>query len=495
MRFEYVTPESAGISSKQVLKFIKTLDKYNFCTHSIIMARGNKVFTEAYYAPFTKDALHRMYSVTKSFVSIAIGMAQDDGLLSIDDKFVKYFPEYEEAWKDDELFKETTIRDMLKMEGCSRCGEDWFTSCSKDRTEVYFRKPADKIPGTFFQYDSAGSYMLGVIVEKVTGKPFLEYMKEKALNEIGFSSEAYCLKTPGGHSWGDSGLMCRPVDLLTFARFVMEKGYINNKQYVSRDYIEQAVKKQVCNSTFGYNSVRSYGYGYQIWKAPRDGFVFTGMGDQLSICDPKTDFVFVITSDNQGSDNSRNIIFHTLYEDIIEKFTDFMEESFEDYKVLKQYTENLKLFALPEESNSSLPKKIHNKRYILNENNMGIEYVEFCFEDKKGLLKYKNNRGEKVLTFGIGYNEFAKFPEEGYSDMVGTEYAQGNMYDCACSADFPEENKLRIKVQIIDKYFGNGGFVFSFKDNRIGVEMKVNAEHFMKEYCGTAEGFLENGGV
>ena len=488
--FEYVTPESVGISSKQVLKFIKTLDNYNFCTHSIIMARGNKIFAEAYYAPFTKDTLHRMYSVTKSFVSIAIGMAQDDGLLSIDDKFVKYFPEYEDRWKDDEWLKETTLKDMLKMEGCFRNGEDWFMTGTKDRTEVYFRTHADKIPGTFFQYDSAGSYMLGVIVEKVTGKPFLEYMKEKALAELGFFPEAYCLKAPGGYSWGDSGLMCRPIDLLTVARLVMEKGSVNNKQYISRDYIEQAVKKQVCNYAFCYNSVHSYGYGYQIWKMPRDGFAFFGMGDQLVICDPKTDFVFVVTSDNQGSQNSRNIIFHTLYEEIIEKLSQPVEESPEAYKELKEYTENLKLFALSEESDSILLEKINNKKYVLGENNMGIEYVEFSFEGKKGLLKYKNKQGEKVLPFGVGYNEFAKFPEEGYSDMVGTEYARGNRYDCACSADFPEENKLRIKVQVIDKYFGNGGFVFSFKDTRIGVEMKVTAEHFMKEYYGTAEGVL-----
>ena len=90
MYFKKTTPEEAGISSKAVLSFLKTLDACGFSTHSIVMARGDKLFTELYYAPFHKDFKHRMYSVSKSFVSIAVGMAIDDGLLSLDDKFMKY---------------------------------------------------------------------------------------------------------------------------------------------------------------------------------------------------------------------------------------------------------------------------------------------------------------------------------------------------------------------------------------------------------------------
>ena len=65
--FQSVTPESVGISSENVFKFIKTLDDYNFCTHSFIMAKGNKIFAEGYYAPFTKEFKHRMYSLKALF--------------------------------------------------------------------------------------------------------------------------------------------------------------------------------------------------------------------------------------------------------------------------------------------------------------------------------------------------------------------------------------------------------------------------------------------
>lgn len=46
--FRNVSPENVGISSKKVLKFFETLEKYHFCTHSIIMARGNNIFAEGY---------------------------------------------------------------------------------------------------------------------------------------------------------------------------------------------------------------------------------------------------------------------------------------------------------------------------------------------------------------------------------------------------------------------------------------------------------------
>ena len=92
--FYNITPEKAGISSAKILKFIKTLDDYNFCTHSCIMCRGKGIFAEGYYAPFHKDYLHRIYSVSKSFVSVAVGLAVEDGLLSLEDKLVSFFPEY-----------------------------------------------------------------------------------------------------------------------------------------------------------------------------------------------------------------------------------------------------------------------------------------------------------------------------------------------------------------------------------------------------------------
>ena len=489
--FHNVSPERVGISSKNILKFIKTLEKYHFCTHSIIMARGKKIFAEGYYSPFRKDSKHRMYSVSKSFVSVAVGLAIEDGLLSLEDKMVKFFPEYMNE-KSNSFLEEMTIREMLTMETCKNASTWWFNSGTEDRTEVYFREAADRVPGTTWFYDSPASYMLGVIVEKLTGKPFLEYLKERVLLQAGFSEDAYCLRCPGGYSFSDSGVMCTARDLLAFARFVMDDGMIEGVRYMNAEYLREATKKQVSNSHAGEVNFYSYGYGYQIWKTPRNGFAFIGMGDQLAICDRETDFIFIITSDNQGhSEKSRTILYHTLYEEIVEQLGEPLEEDAEGYGELQAYIAQLKLFALDEKKVSPWMEKINGCTYRLDKNPMGIEFVKFDFQGNEGVLTYRNAQGVKNIPFGLGHNVFSKFPEEGYSDIVATVPEPGNKYDCAVSADWPEPCKLRIKVQIIDKYLGNLSMEFGFKEDTVGIYMLKTAEAFLEEYQGYANGRKE----
>ena len=127
---------------------------------------------------------------------------------------------------------------------------------------------------------------------------------------------------------------------------------------------------------------------------------------------------------------------------------------------------------------------------------MGIKWFKLDFDGNKAVFNYENAQGVKSLPFGIGYNEFGKFPQTGYSDLIGTVGVPGHMYDCAVSSDFPEPQKLRIRVQIIDKYFGNGSIVLSFKENdkkqqTLTLLMTKTAEAFMREYEGIAYGFAQ----
>ncbi|MBR3761764.1 MAG: serine hydrolase [Lachnospiraceae bacterium] len=489
--FRIVSPEQAGVSSEKILKFLKTLEKYHFCTHSILMARGKDIFAEAYYAPFHKDFKHRMYSISKSFVAVAVGLAAEDGLLNLDDKFIKYFSEYLNENVNRKM-QDMTIREMLTMETSQTGQVDWFHSDTEDRCEVYFRTAGKRVSGTTFEYDSPGSFMLCAIVEKVTGKPFLEYLKERFLLKGGFGADTYCIGCPGGHSFGDSGVMCTARDLLVFARFVMDGGVIDGVRYMNAEFLTEATRKQVSNGHDGSVAYNSYGYGYQIWKAPNDGFAFVGMGDQFAICDREKDFIFIINSDNQGhSPATRAILYHALYEGIVEELGETLPENAAAYAELTDYMKNLKLYSLDDSAASPYAEKLNGSTYVLEANPMGIKYVHFDLEGDKGVLTYENAQGVKKLPFGFGYNELAKFPQEGYSDLIATIPEPGHMYDCAVSADWPEEQKLRIKVQIIDKYFGQMSMEFGFKGDEVGIYMQKTAEAFLDEYQGYACGRLE----
>ena len=483
-----VSPESVGISSKAVLKFLGTLENHNLCTHSIMLVRGNNVFCEKYYAPFDADFKHRMYSVSKSFVSVAIGLLIEDGKLSLDDQFISFFPEYTKGM-DDPRFEEMTIRDALCMSTCTPAMPDWFGSGTTDRTEVYFRGGSTMIPGTRFLYDSSASYMLGVIVENITGKPFLKFLQERFLDAIGFSKDAYCLQCPGGHSFSDSGVMCTTRDLWRFARFVMNGGTWDGVRYMNADYLREATAYQVANNHCDVDHYGGYGYGYQIWKAPRDGFAFIGMGDQFAICDPQTDTILVINSDNQGNPYSRTVLYQALYDLVIDEMGEALAEDVAAYKALCAHESGDVLHFLNFRLESPFAKELAGRTYRFEgENPMGLRWFRFEIKQDEGVLYYENARGTKELAFGFGHNVFQKFPEEGYSDMVATVGEPGHMYDCANSAEWLEDRKLHIEVQVIDKYFGKCNMVFSFKDDRVTVIMQKAAEAFLDGYQGTALG-------
>ena len=486
--FENVSPEEIGISSDNVLEYIKTLESYNLKTHSLIFARGDKIFAECYYKPFDKDFKHRMYSISKSFVAIAVGLAEQEGLLSLDDKFISFFPEYVNENTDDRFF-EATIRDMLTMRTFMVDVALWWGE--KDRAEAYFTKPSRQIAGTNFCYDSAGSFLLGAIVEKVTGMLFLDYLKDRIFCENGFSKDSYCLLAPGGHSHGDSGVMCTARDLLIFARLLMNKGVLGGKRYLSESFVEAAISKQTdTNYISELSFYHKYGYGYLIWKMPRDGFAFIGMSDQYVICDPQTDFVFIINSENYGSSEfSKAIIMHELYKTIIYNLKEPMNKNEEAHKKLCDYTASRSLISLTGNTDSKLIEQISGKKYMLEENAAGIEYVLLDFSKDAGVFEYKNADGINKIKFGMGYNEFSKFPGKKRMGLTASVYEEGT-YDCAASAVWADENKLHIMVQIIDTYLGTLNISLGFKDNRVSLRMRKYAQRILDNYDVNAVGHI-----
>jgi hypothetical protein len=426
-----------------------------------------------------------MYSTSKTFVSVAIGFCEQDGLLSLDDPISKFFPEYLE--REGAARHTSTVRELLSMESTIR-GVHWFLPDVTDRVATYFKEQPTKYPNALFDYDSAGSFMLGVIVEKLTGKPFLQYLQDKFLREIGFSEDAYCLKAPGGYSWGDSGVLCTARDLWLFARFLLNGGTFNGKRYLNEKFMRDATTMRICNNDYDFVAHDSFGYGYQIWGMARGCFSTFGMGTQLGFCDPKHDLVFVINADTQGNPHGYEQVFDALYRNILDNISEDgvpLPPAEEENEALSAWLSERKLFCLTGASKSRFSAEIDGITFKADKNPMGIKWFRLDFDGDEGSFRYENAQGVKCMPFGFGHNVFDRFPEEGYSDMVGNESAPGNTYRAAFSADWPEERKLRIRVQIIDKYFANLAIVFGFRDaERVSVRMVKQAEAFLEEYSG-----------
>ena len=485
--FETITPEQAGISSAHVEQFIRTLEKRGLATHSVLLMRGDKIFGEFYWKPFHKDFLHRMYSETKSYVGVAIGLLEEDGALALDDEIHTYFPEKIDG-ELPEYLQRLTIRQLLTMETCSDI-PSWFTHPEPDRTRIYFNHNDVRIPGGMrWAYDSAGSQLLATLVEKLSGKTLFNFLNERVFQKLGTFRTATILKTKNGDSWGDSALLCTTRDMASFARFVMNYGKWNGEQVMNEAYLRAATSPLVDNDMEGFSSYHSMGYGYQIWCMGEKCFFFNGMGCQLTFCLPEKDLIFVITGDNQGFSDAKSLIATAFYDIIVDNLGDTaLPEAPDACLHCGELSEQLELMHLAGNKPSSYADTLNGKVYLCEDNPTGITRFSFRFtSEDTGELHYTNAQGDKVLKFGIGKNVFGKFPQLGYSDEFGgLRTTDGFMYDCAVSAAWREEKKLLVKAQIIDRYFGNMLAVFSFREDYAVVCMVKTAEDFLREYQGT----------
>ena len=488
--FNVITPEQAGISSNAVAKFIRKLEERGLYTHGILMMRGDDIFAECYWTPYNKDSIHRMYSQTKSFMGIAIGLLEEEGKLRLDDPLASYFPEKIHG-KLHPWLASQTIRQTLMMETTGG-SPYWFTDeTAIDRTEHYYRTTASTHPaGTFWQYDSPGSQVLCSLVEKLSGMSVLEYMKQKLFNHMGTFQTAKMLKTRSDDSWGDSAMICTLRDMASFGRLLMKGGVHEGKRLMNERYIREATSRLVDNDESGFGEDFHVGYGYQIWQAPRGGFAFVGMGCQFTVCLPALDFLFTVISDNQGYLNGSGPygqILTALYDFIVDELqAEALPEDTAAYESYIALRDSRKLKHLPGDPDSPFADAINGVTYKCRENPTGITEFSFRFgPDHTGQFHYTNAQGKKVLSFGLGKNMFGKFPQLGYSrEHACTPTGDGFMYDCAASAAWREAQKLLLKVQIVDDYLGNFVAIFAFRENMATVRMAKMAEAFLNEYHG-----------
>jgi len=486
--FEKITPEQAGISSDNVAKIISIMERRGAATHGLLMMRNGKIFAEEYWKPFDKDFCHRMYSQTKSFVGVAVGLLEEEGKLSINDRIIDYFPEklpeHIKKYQED-----LTIKEMLTMCTAGGLKRSWFTAGDPDRTHFYFNDEGPTRPsGTYFDYDSTGSQVLCSLVEKISGKKLLDYMKEKLFDRMGTFKTATMLEAPNGDSWGDSAMLCTLRDMASFGHLVMNYGLWEGKRLMNEKYLRDATSKVVDNREDAHYGVYYQGYGYQIWCTERNGFAFVGMGHQMTYCFPEKDLVITYMSDNQGNPHIREIVAGAIIDLIVDEMKDSpLPENKAARKRYAKITKDLKLRAVKGSTDSPFREELNGTKYFCEDNPMGIKEFTFKFNDAKtGEFCYVNDQGEKVIPFGVNHNVFGKFPQLGYSNERGTiPTTNGFMYDDAVSLAWTEDKKLLLYVQIIDRYFGNMTAVFAFKGDSVAARFTKNAEHFLDEYKGT----------
>ena len=253
--------------------------------HGFLLSVNGETVAEGSWAPFTAEKMHRMYSVSKSVVSLAIGILFGDGKLSLEDHIVDHFPEYADTASD--LLREVTIRDMLRMATCyDRATYNVF---QQDWTKTYFSAEPSHVPGTVFSYDTSASQVMCALVEKLSGCDILSFMEERLFSRIGMTDGKKWLRDGTGTSQGGTGLLLSLRDFGKLADFCLTDGM----GIVPAEYLKAATSCQIQTPERGAREER-YGYGYQFWQM-REGFSMYGMGGQMAMCLPERGITLVTT--------------------------------------------------------------------------------------------------------------------------------------------------------------------------------------------------------
>lgn len=489
---EFATPEEVGIPSSAISDFIDDINERQLMTHSFIIIRHGKVCAEAYCEPFKVNEFHRMYSTSKTFASMALGILVGDGKVKLDDKIGDYFPEYCSE-KTHEWIRNITVREALMMSTAN--ANLHYNMRSPNFVSHMFDLEPEKLSGVMFDYSTNATNIVTAIVEKLTGMPLLEFLKERALLEIGFSADSKVVEMPQGGSWCGSGVLCSTRDLARFAMLVYNDGYANGKQLLPRDYVIAAKSKQIDNNNSGnIDKAHGYGYGYQIWRIFENGFAFLGMGGQYAICFPDYDLIACFTGDIQGSFTAYAQIEPFWYNVMkqIKKFAtdDALPANPKAKAVLDEKLKSLKAPIPFGEKDSPLAKEINGVVYKTPENPMGINSFNVTFDNEGGVLHLDTNRGQKDIRFGMQEYIISEWPETHYSGMrIGVPLGRG--YRSMSAGVWAMENKLGIRSYLIDDYFGNLYTTIGFKGDKATIRMVKIAEDFLNEYEGMTTGTRE----
>jgi CubicO group peptidase (beta-lactamase class C family) len=292
-------PEEQDVDSQRLQRMFTAIDERRLNVHSVLVVRNGFIIAETYYPPYDREAKHRVFSVTKSFISALIGIALERGFIDgLDDRVVDFFPERTFAHLDDG--KATmTLAHLLTMTS----GLDWQEGLAtyqeladtRDWVQYVLDKPMAVQPGRQFRYCSGCSHVMSAILQKRTGVGTLEFAQTHLFQPLGISNLRWELDGSGIPN-GGWGLHLTPRDMAKLGLLYLNGGYWDGQQIVPAEWVKDSVSD-------GVDANGGWHYGYQWWLGPGEGhFAAVGLGAQVIYVMPELDMVVVFTAALDSSD-------------------------------------------------------------------------------------------------------------------------------------------------------------------------------------------------
>ncbi|MBU1144399.1 MAG: beta-lactamase family protein [Firmicutes bacterium] len=286
--FEKASCKDANIDKGFLVEMFDKIKEDHLNIHSLILLKdGAKVF-DAYADGFGPNQTEEVYSISKSFTSIAIGICQDLGLLKIQDlvlplfekDITSYLPGYETL----------TITHLLTMSvGQEKNGLAELKS-TDNPFQSFFNTPLIHQPGEVFFYNNFASFMLSAIVSKVTSQSCNDFLNDNMYQILDMEKPVW--KDFNGINLGAHGLKLNAIDLAKFGLLLLNEGKWREIQVVSSAYILDASKNHITTSHVD-NPKDTYGYGYQFWLNDFGDFRAAGWLKQYIVINKEYNLVFV----------------------------------------------------------------------------------------------------------------------------------------------------------------------------------------------------------
>lgn len=305
MAMERTSPASVGIEPAAVTRLVEALDAGGHGVHGLVIARHGRVAAEGWWHPYSPDEPHMMFSVSKAFTSMAVGLAIDEGLLGLDEPTHAIFPEHREI-------PGQTVRHLLTMT-TGHPDDLWgiFQALpERDWAELFFESPAPYAPGSHFVYSTASTYVLAAAVVRRAGMSVSDFLATRLFGPLGWETPHW-ERDARGIEHGGTGLKLTTRQLAQFGQLLLQRGEWEGRRLVPAEWIDQASAHQTRNIWFDSRE-SSLGYGFQLWRSSH-GFRADGMCGQFAVVIPELDLVVATTS---GSSDGNGIL-ETIWRELL----------------------------------------------------------------------------------------------------------------------------------------------------------------------------------
>lgn len=300
-RFHTASPDSQGVPSGAILQFLTELDRLDVDLHSLYIFRNGFQLLGANRRPYQGDTPRRIYSAAKALTGLAVLFAIQEGLVSLKTRLTQLFPEDLPETVTPRMESITVYHLLTMTTGHDR---DTFRPVlnSTNSVRAFLEEPLDFEPGTHFLYNNGVPHILGLIVKKVSGINYLDFLRPRFLEPLGI----YCTveQTQRGELEG-SRTMCTAEGFAKLSLFYLQEGNWNGQQLLDARLVRAAVSFQVptrrCSSISFMHSDQLAGYGFQLWRNAREGARLDGGRSQFGFLFPDKEMAIVCNAIEEDS--------------------------------------------------------------------------------------------------------------------------------------------------------------------------------------------------